>query len=176
MSTTHRWAERRRLRGLERRRRRGGDDRGPVALQRLARAVRDLTADLVRRSRRAVRGDRPLIVALVGVLMLAGIVVSAPLQSFLDGRDRVDHLEAKADALDGANEQLEQRALDLEDDTTIELLAREQLGLIRPGEVAYAISPPEVERPRITAPREVQLEERTWYDRLATELRERLGG
>lgn len=176
MTASHRWEERRRLRHLERRRRRGGVLRGPVVLQRGARRVHEGAQLCMQGVRRAIRGDRPLILALLGVLALGVVIVSAPLQSYLDGRDRVAHLSAQAEALDEANADLAQRIQDLERDATIELLAREQLGLVRPGEVAYALSPPEVDRPRITASREaVPPDERPWYTRLWDAAWQRLG-
>ncbi|MEX2550488.1 MAG: septum formation initiator family protein [Nitriliruptoraceae bacterium] len=177
MTASHRWEERRRLRHLERRRRRGGVLRGPVVLQRAAHRIRGGTRLLSQGLRRAIRGDRPLILALLGVVALGVVIVSSPLQSYLDGRARVAHLSAQADALDEANAELTQRTEDLERDTTIELLAREQLGLVRPGEVAYALSPPEVDRPRITPSRQTPApEERPWYVRLWDEAWDRLGG
>ena len=177
MTASHRQQERRQLRALERRRRRGGTARGPVALQRGAQGVRSGYARLRTRATRVVRGDRPLMVALVGVLALAVVIVSSPLQSYLDGRDRVEHLEAKAAALDAENARLERRVDDLGRDTTIELLAREHLGLVRPGEVLYTLAPPETERPLITPPRTRDAEPSgPWHTRVWNELRERLPG
>ena len=177
MTASHRQQERRQLRALERRRRRGGTARGPVPVQRVAYGVRGWCARLRARAVRAVRGDRPLIVALLGVLALAVVILSAPMQSYLDGRDRVDHLEVKAAALDAENARLLQRVDDLERDTTVELLAREQLGLIRPGEVLYTLAPPEVDRPQITPPRTRDAEPAgPWYARVWGEVRERLPG
>lgn len=95
-----------------------------------------------------------MVVALLAALVLGGVVLSGPVQSYLDARDRVAALEAKAEALDDANAELEQRVEDLNDPLNIELLAREQQGFVRPGEVAYSLAPPEVDRPRITEPRE----------------------
>ncbi len=108
-----------------------------------------------------------MIVGLLGVLVLAAVIISGPAQSYLDARDRVETLEEKAVALDDANAQLEQRVEDLNDPTNIELLAREQQGFVRPGEVAYALVPPEVDRPRITAPRETpSADPPAWYVRV----------
>jgi len=177
VSTTHRWDERRRLRHLERRRRRGGGRRGAVAVPRTVWGIRSWLARLKERVRRSVRGDRPLIVGTIVVVALAVVMVSTPMQSYLDGRERVEHLADKAAALDEANAQLQQRASDLERDTTIELLAREQLGLVRPGEVAYTLIPPEVDRPLIAAPRDPGTGEQVpWYARLWGEVRARFGG
>jgi cell division protein FtsB len=167
VSLAHRTEQRRELRRLERRRRRGGEGRGPVALQRLVIAVGDGLAMARAAVVRAVRGDRPLLVALAGVLVIAMLVLSQPAQSYLDGRARVDTLAVKAEALDGENERLERRAADLRDPATVELLARETQGFTRPGEVPYALIPPEVDRPVITAPRDqAGVEPDAWYERL----------
>ncbi len=175
MTASHRWDERRRLRRLERRRRRGGHQRGPVMVQRTARGVRGWAARNDRRLRRTIQGDRPLMVATIAVLAVAVVVLSAPLQSYLDGRARVDHLEQQAAALDEANAQLEQRAADLVEDDTVELLAREQLGLVRPGEVAYTLIPPEEGRPLFAPPRGADaVEDEVWYRRIWNEVRGRL--
>jgi cell division protein FtsB len=177
VTATHRWDERRRLRDLERRRRRGGGHRGPVVLQRAAWGLRGWLSELEHRIRRSVQGDRPLIVATIVVMALAVVIVSTPMQSYLDGRERVEHLADKAAALDDANAQLQQRASDLERDTTIELLAREQLGLVRPGEVAYTLIPPEVDRPLIAPPRAAGAgEPDPWYLRLWSEVQARFTG
>lgn len=172
MTASHRWDERRRLRRLERRRRRGGHQRGPVVVQRTARGVRGWAARNDQRLRRSIQGDRPLIIATIVVAALAVVILSSPMQSYLDGRDRVDHLAAQAAALDEANAQLEQRAADLVEDDTIELLAREQLGLVRPGEVAYTLIPPQEGRPLIAPPRGPDATDaEPWYRRLWHQLR-----
>jgi len=144
-------------------------------VQRTARGVRGWAARNDRRLRRTIQGDRPLMVATIAVLAVAVVVLSAPLQSYLDGRARVDHLEQQAAALDEANAQLEQRAADLVEDDTVELLAREQLGLVRPGEVAYTLIPPEEGRPLFAPPRGADaVEDEVWYRRIWNEVRGRL--
>jgi cell division protein FtsB len=166
VTAAHRMEERRELRRLERRRRRGGEGRAPVVLQRLASSIVAGIDETRIRVARVVRGDRPLLVALLGLLVVAGLVLSGPAQSYLDGRARVDTLTAKADALDAANADLEQRAADLQDPLNIELLARETQGFIAPGEVPYSLVPPEVDRPRITAPRDTAaVAADVWYER-----------
>lgn len=166
MSSAHRWQERRELRRVARRRRRGGDGMPPLVVQRTSSAIGRAFGGLKHRVGRATRGDRPLLVALVGILVVGVVVLSAPTQSYLDGRSRVESLAAKADALDDANATLHQRVEDLEDPTNVELLAREQQGFVRPGEVPYALVPPEVDRPRITAPRDgAEADPSAWYER-----------
>lgn len=177
MTAAHRMEERRELRRLERRRRRGGERRGPVLLQRIASAVVGAVDELRVRVGRAVRGDRPLLVALVGVVAISGLVLSGPAQSYLDGRDRVGTLEAKAEALDEANADLERQARDLQDPLNIELMARETQGFIAPGEVPYSLVPPEVDRPQITQPRDGgPVEADVWYARVWSSVRSWFGG
>jgi cell division protein FtsB len=177
VTAAHRMEERRELRRLERRRRRGGDRRGPVVLQRLASAIVGFVDEARIRAGRAIRGDRPLLVGLVGLLAISGLVLAAPAQSYLDGRARVQTLEMKADALDEANADLEQRAADLQDPLNLELMARETQGFIAPGEVPYSLVPPEVDRPRITQPRDTaSVEAEIWYERAWAEIRGWFGG
>lgn len=111
-------------------------------------------AEVRYRAGRVVRGDRPFVLVLVGALVLAAVILTGPAQSFVDGRSRVDALQLKADALHEANDGLQRQVEDLNDPLRIELIAREQQGFVRPGEVAYSLTPPEVDRPRITAPRD----------------------
>jgi cell division protein FtsB len=145
-------------------------------LQRAAWALAEGLAELRYRIGRAVRGDRPLVVALAGVLVLSVVLLSGPAQSYFDSRARVDALQLKAEALEHENERLEQRVEDLQDPLNVELLAREQLGFIRPGEVPYTLVPPEVDRPRLTTPRETpEAESGPWYRRAWENVRERLG-
>ena len=118
------------------------------------------------RAGRAVRGDRPLALMLFGALTLGVVLLSGPAQSYLEARGRVESLQVKAAALDAENERLQQRVEDLEDPLTVELLAREEQGFIRPGEVPYTLVPPEVARPRITPPRsQAPPGEAPWYER-----------
>jgi cell division protein FtsB len=165
--------ERRELRRHGRRRRRGGDRRAPVALQRAARAVH-ATGDGTRRAVGAARsGDKPMIVALLVVIALGVTLVSGPTQRYLDSSARVDDLQMKAAALEAENEQLRQRKDDLTDEEYVELLAREQQGLVRPGEVPYTLVPPEVDRPRISSPRELEtVTEVAWYERAWSTVRQ----
>ncbi len=167
MSTRGRLQARRDLRRRERHRRRGGPGRGPVALQRTARGV--VRAGNVCRSglRHLSQGDRPLIAVLLAAVGLAVVLVSGPAGQYLDVSARVEALSTTAEALEAANEGLEQRRHDLHDPATIEQLAREQQGFARPGEVPYPLVPPQVERPVIVAPPDAtDLPASPWYRRL----------
>lgn len=100
-------------------------------------------------------GDRPFLLAGVAAIVLGGVLLTSPLQQYLEVRARVGLLQQQAEALHAANTELERSIDNLNDPRHIELLAREQQGFIRPGEVAYSLVPPEVERPQITQPRDV---------------------
>jgi cell division protein FtsB len=157
------WTQRRELRRLERRRRRGGHGRGPVVLQRAARGGLGAARRAISS---AVAGNRPFVVVLAGCLVLSVLMLSGPAQRLLDSQARVDVLATKAEALERENAAIARRVADLEDPLNVELLAREQQGFVRPGEVPYTLVPPEVERPRITGPRTVgPAPEPAWYVR-----------
>jgi len=112
-----------------------------------------------RRATRARRGttvDLLLGVFLLGAIALGALLLAAPLEDALASRERVDVLDQQALALETENLRLERRLEDLDDPVTIELLARSQQGLVRPGEVPYVLTPPEVDAPRILPDRRQQ--------------------
>lgn len=95
--------------------------------------------------RRVVSGDRPYVVAFFCVLAVLATMVVGPLHSYTAAAERVHHLEvAKADLQQRVND-LQQRRDRLHDPDHIELLARERLGLVRPGEIPYVVSDGEPE-------------------------------
>jgi cell division protein FtsB len=106
-----------------------------------------------RRARRPVRrllgADLTLGALLLGATVLGVWVAAAPFETYVSSRERVALLEQQAAALAAENARLEQRVIDLDDPLTIELLAREQQGLVRQGELPYVLTPPEPDRPRI---------------------------
>ncbi len=163
---TDRRHQRRQVRTAGKRRRRGGAGRGPVVLQRAAAMVRSGVLAVRRGVTAAISGDKPLVVLLLITIGLAIVLVSGPTQNYLDARGRVEVLQMKADILEEENTRMQQRVGDLQDEETIELLAREQQGFIRPGEVPYALVPPEIERPRMTASRtDPEPAPPAWYER-----------
>jgi cell division protein FtsB len=111
-------------------------------------------------ARRILGGDLLLGILLLGALGLGLALLAPPFEGYLVARQRVALLEQQALALEAENLRLERRIEDLDDPVTIELLAREQQGLVRPGEVPYVLLPPDVDAPRIRpAPVEVEPEE-----------------
>lgn len=113
-----------------------------------------------------VAGDRPYLAALVVLLAVAALMLAGPVSRHLDSRDRIATLEEQRDVLGAEIERLESRAEDLHDPEHIELLAREQLGLVRPGEVPYVVVVPEQERPQVAPGSATAPEPRPWHRRL----------
>jgi len=88
------------------------------------------------------RGDRPLVAMTLVISALGMSLLVGPAQQYFDERSRVDLLRTTEARLDTEVQRLEQRVADLHDPEHIEILAREQHGLVRQGEVAYSIVPP----------------------------------
>ncbi len=139
--------------------------RAPAPVQRVARATRNGAVATRELGVRAVSGDKPLAVAFLAVFVASLVLLSGPMQSYLASRDRVELLQAQAEALAEANASLEQRSEDLNDPAQLELRARQD-GFIKPGEVPYVVVPPEVERPQIVDPvPEPERDDDPWFVR-----------
>jgi cell division protein FtsB len=83
------------------------------------------------------------LLALVLVLAMSLVV---PLRQYATQRSRVAELAAKVDALSRANARLERRITQLRDPAYLERLARECLGMVKPGEIAFVTVPEQGER------------------------------
>ncbi len=127
------------------------------------------------RVRRVLGGDLLLGILLLGAIGLGVVLLVPPFEDYLAARQRVALLEQKALALEVENLRLERRIADLDDPVTIELLARSQQGLVRPGEVPYVLIAPEVDAPRIRDAPEEAVAEEDVLDRILTWIRARLG-
>ncbi|HEX2029036.1 MAG TPA: septum formation initiator family protein [Nitriliruptorales bacterium] len=112
-------------------------------------------------------GDRPFLLALAALIVIGALMVAAPLVRYLDGQDRLALLQRKAAALAAETARLEARERDLTSAEHVELLARERLGLVRPGEIPYVVVVPEADRPKVAMPTagEPNRTDR-WYRRL----------
>jgi cell division protein FtsB len=75
----------------------------------------------------------------VGVLVLS----IAPARLYLEQIAEVARLERQAAALQRTNESLADRADELREDAFLERLARQCLGMVKPGEVAFVVVPKE---------------------------------
>jgi cell division protein FtsB len=128
-----------------------------------------------RRSRRVSPADLLLGTLLIGAIVLGVALLAPPFENYVVSRQRVALLEQQALALDAENQRLERRLADLDDPLTIELLARQQQGLVRPGEVPYVLIPPDVDVPRILDVPQQTAPEEDVLDRLLAWLRARVG-
>ncbi|MGI8427103.1 MAG: FtsB family cell division protein [Actinomycetota bacterium] len=72
-----------------------------------------------------------------------GLAILPPARQALEQRDLVRAEERKLAALTTSNIKLHQRLSRLSDPDYLETVAREQLGLVRPGEVSFVVEDPE---------------------------------
>ncbi len=99
---------------------------------------------------------RPLVVLFTLALMLVGLAVFTnvvPYRQIVDQGRQVAAAEAELEALQDENQVLTAQRDALETPVEIERLAREKLGYVRPGEVAYVVlEPPTVPTTSLTGP------------------------
>ena len=93
-------------------------------------------------------------------VMLVGLV---PFRQILNQRDAVAGAEERLEALVEANGQLEDEIEALKTPVEIERRAREDFGLVRPGEIAYIVVPTEPETVEVAEPPESP---QSWFDTL----------
>jgi cell division protein FtsB len=125
------------------------------------------------RLRRLAGGDRPFLAALVVLVVAMSVLALGPLQRYTAAADRVEGLEATRDALAEQVDELEDRKAILSDPEELEIIARTELGLVKPGEIPFIVVSPEDRgtdqvRPRPPEPAEAQ--GGPWYRRLGRAL------
>jgi len=107
-----------------------------------------------------------LAVVLLGALALtvSGIL---PFRQLISQQRQIERSQAQLTALTDENDALVEDIAMLGTDAEIERLAREQYGLVRPGEVAYVVVTPD-EPLVIEAPSDpvVRSDQRPWWDRV----------
>lgn len=121
------------------------------------------------RDRRRAGRVRALRVALVVVVVALGSMSLGPLQQYTAAADRVDALEGTRDALREQVDRLEDRKAVLSDPEELELIARTELGLVKPGEVPYIVVQPDggaSEQVRPEPPAAPEPDGGPWYRRL----------
>jgi cell division protein FtsB len=74
-------------------------------------------------------------------VFVTGMFAIAPTRAVLDQRARLQALEREAQALHRDNGELARRLADLENPVTLERIARECLGMVEPGEIAFVTVP-----------------------------------
>jgi cell division protein FtsB len=83
----------------------------------------------------------PRAAILVFAVFLVAMFSIAPTRAYLDQRRRLSEMEARVQALALQNQTLQQRIAELNDPATLERMARECLGMVRPGETAFVTIP-----------------------------------
>ena len=79
-----------------------------------------------------------VLLVIVGAIAVLGI---SPLRGYLDQRAQLAELRRQAATLEHQNAQLQHKIDELSDPTYLERLARECLGMVKPGETAFVIVP-----------------------------------
>jgi cell division protein FtsB len=87
-------------------------------------------------------GLGPQIVAILLVVGLAGAMAIQPTRQLLEQRRRIAEMTRDLRRTQRANAVLAATAARLRDPDHLEHLAREQMGLVRPGETTYMVMPP----------------------------------
>lgn len=106
------------------------------------------------RLRRAAVGFFTVALLVVGVAVLTNVL---PYRQIIDQQRQVEAAAAELESLQDENELLTARRDALQTPVEIERLAREKLGYVRPGEVAYVVlDPPSA--PTTTVPDTVEPE------------------
>lgn len=125
-----------------------------------------LERDKVKAPGKKQRWGWVLAVVLLGALALtvSGIL---PFRQLLSQQHQIERSQEQLTALSDENDALAEDIAMLGTDAEIERLAREQYGLVRPGEVAYVVVTPE-EPLQIDAPADpvVRSDERPWWARV----------
>jgi cell division protein FtsB len=90
-----------------------------------------------------VKAARRLILPLLFAVVIVGVIFVAvyPAQTYMRQQEDLDAKRTSLEQLRIHNDELEERAEALQDPAALELMAREQYGLVNPGEEAYGIIP-----------------------------------
>jgi cell division protein FtsB len=95
-------------------------------------------AESVPRMRPRLTRRAALLGAVILVLGATGIV---PLRQYMDQRAQITGLERKIETLTQERGRLERRIQQLQDPGELERIARECLGMVKPGEIAFVAVP-----------------------------------
>jgi len=91
-----------------------------------------------------MRGSRVAILAVIGLVVVGAVLVTnvLPIRSLMAQQRRVDLAQEQLGALQEANDRLQASADFLSSDAGVEMVARRDFGLVRPGETAYVVIDP----------------------------------
>jgi cell division protein FtsB len=91
-------------------------------------------------------GRGPQVIAALLVLGVLGAMLVEPTRQLLLQKDRLSSVAQQLNGLESTNTKLEERIDRLKDPDFIEQKAREQAGLVRPGETLYVVVPPSADK------------------------------
>ena len=80
-------------------------------------------------------------ILLAVVVMLIGFAFIDPVRAYLAERARITELQQQTHSLEALNAALEDRVKQLQDPAYLERLARECLGMVEPGDIAFVSVP-----------------------------------
>jgi len=84
---------------------------------------------------------RPRAIALAVLVVALLTAAIYPVRTYLGQRAQIHTLEHQSVILERANLQLNHRITSLHDPSQLERLARECLGMVKPGEIAFVVVP-----------------------------------
>lgn len=87
-------------------------------------------------------GRGPQIVALLLVVGLFGAMAIEPTRQLIEQRRRIEGMAGDLSSIQSTNEELRAKLERLQDPDYIEQQAREQAGLVKPGETSFRVLPP----------------------------------
>ena len=92
---------------------------------------------------RTIERDRPRLTGRAAVLLVVvtmlGVMALVPARQYLDQRSRIADLERRTTELEAQNAELRGEVIKLHDPVELERLARECLGMVAHGEIAFVI-------------------------------------
>jgi cell division protein FtsB len=94
-------------------------------------------------AREAVRSIGQGRLMIIVCMFAAVFVVFFPARQLVAQRNDLDGLESRLAQLDAQNRRLDDQIARLQDPSQVEVLARERLGLVKPGEHAYMFVSPD---------------------------------
>jgi cell division protein FtsB len=105
-----------------------------------ARATATSPAEARGKHHKGVRLTPRAAVLLVSVLVVTMCAI-APMRAYLAQRGQLHQLEQQAADLEAKNAALERHVQELNDPATMQRLARECLGMVEPGRIAFVVIP-----------------------------------
>lgn len=116
-----------------------------------------------------VRNPNRLDIAGITVLLVVALMIllaiAVPLRNYYDGRAEIARLNESIAAKEVEKKQLTSEIDKFKSDSYIEQQARRRLGLVNPGETAFRILDPRMEKNEsLTTDREAERDSRAWYE------------